>query len=338
MGVLLLVPLGDVLERRKLLPSVMSFTVLALIACAAAPSFNMLLMALGCLGLVTVSGQIILPLAGDMASNDMRGRIVGIVSSGITAGILFSRLISGLVANLWDWRGIFILAAALNLIMVAVVFYSVPKIPVRAKISYFKLLAGVFSSIRRYPAMRGIFFKQGMIFGIAFNLFWTAMTFLLSDEPFGFSTLQIGLVSLAGLTGAAAGSKLGTLQDRGQGYSGMAVFIAMSAVCMILAAFSGLSILALVLIAAIFSLAIQGVSVLSQAQLFELSNTERSRLNTAFVVSNFLFSAVGSGLASFLWSMGGWIYVAAGAALASFLALSVHLCSRFMEKTVIVSA
>ena len=118
----------------------------------------------------------------------------------------------------------------------------------------------------------------------------------------------------------------------------MAVFIAMSAVCMILAAFSGLSILALVLIAAIFSLAIQGVSVLSQAQLFELSNTERSRLNTAFVVSNFLFSAVGSGLASFLWSMGGWIYVAAGAALASFLALSVHLCSRFMEKTVIVSA
>ncbi|MBQ7502321.1 MFS transporter [bacterium] len=325
LGILLIVPLGDVMQRKKLLSAVMAMTALTLIACAAAPSFGLLAAALAVLGLFTVSGQIILPLCGDLASEADRGRIVGIVSSGITAGILFSRLFSGLAADLWGWRGVYLTAAILNTVMIAVIYYCLPKAPVQAEISYGQLLKGVFTCIKRYPVMRGILLKQGMIFGIAFNIFWTALTFLLSGEPFSYTTFQIGLVSLAGLTGAVSGARLGALQDKGLGGVGMAVFIGMSIVCMTLAAFSGAAILFIVCIAAVFSLAIQGVSVLSQAQLFALSDSERSRLNTAFVVSNFLFSAAGSSLAAFLWGAGGWKAAALGAASASLLALTVHL-------------
>ncbi len=324
LGILLLVPLGDILERRGLLAGVMLATVLALLSCAAAPSLSLLALALACLGFVTVSGQIIMPLAGDLADVDSRGRIVGIVASGITAGILFSRMLSGLAAQLWGWRAIYMMAAVMNLAMAAIIRWRVPTVPARSHVAYRELLAGVFTAVKRHPAMRSILLKQGMIFGIAFNLFWTALTFLLSKEPFSYGTFQIGLVSLSGLTGAVAGVKLGKLQDKGLGRQGMGWFIVMSAASMAAAAFMGGSILAIVLVAAVFSLAVQGVGILSQAQLFALSDTERSRLNTAFVVSNFICSAAGSFLAATLWNVGGWQSVTLGAAAASLAAFMVH--------------
>lgn len=324
LGILLLVPLGDILERRGLLAGVMLATVLALLSCAAALSLSLLALALACLGFVTVSGQIIMPLAGDLADVDSRGRIVGIVASGITAGILFSRMLSGLAAQLWGWRAIYMMAAVMNLAMAAIIRWRVPTVPARSHVAYRELLAGVFTAVKRHPAMRSILLKQGMIFGIAFNLFWTALTFLLSKEPFSYGTFQIGLVSLSGLTGAVAGVKLGKLQDKGLGRQGMGWFIVMSAASMAAAAFMGGSILAIVLVAAVFSLAVQGVGILSQAQLFALSDTERSRLNTAFVVSNFIFSAAGSFLAATLWNVGGWQSVTLGAAAASLAAFMVH--------------
>ena len=302
----------------------MVLTIVALLACAFAPSFGALCIALGALGLVTVSGQIILPLVGDLADASMRGRMVGIVTSGITSGILFSRLLSGLVADLWDWRAIYLMAAALNLVMFVVIRLYLPEVPAQGKISYGRLLFGVFTAVKRYPEMRSILLKQGMIFGIAFNLFWTALTFLLSAAPFSYSTFQIGLVSLAGLTGAIAGTRLGSLQDKGLGRIGLAVFIGMSAVSLGLSSIFSTSVLAILLVAAVFSLAVQGVGILCQSQIFALSDSERSRLNTAFVVSNFLFCAIGSSLATLLWNLGRWSTVMAGAVAASLVALAIH--------------
>ena len=332
-GILMIVPLGDVMQRRKLLSVVMLITVFALAICAGSPSFMLLSVALVLLGIFTVSGQIILPLSGDLAGNENRGKIIGIVSAGITAGILFSRLLSGLVADIWGWRAIYILAAVLNLLMVVAIFFKIPDVPAQVKnFSYGKLLGSVFTSLKRYPQMKGILLKQGLTFGITFNLFWTALTFLLSGEPFNYGTFQIGLVSLAGLTGAAAGAKLGTLQDKGLGDKGISIFIGMCALSMTTAAFSGASVIPIILIAAVFSLAIQGVSVLCQAQLFSLSDSERSRLNTAFVVNNFTFGAVGSSLSSVLWNFGNWQAVMFGAATASVIALIVHFSTIKRER------
>lgn len=327
-GILFIVPLGDIVHRRKLIGAVMGLSVLSLIACACSQSFIFFGVALACLGLTTLSGQIILPLAGDLASPKERGRIVGIVSSGITTGILISRFASGVVAEFFDWRIIYVVAAVLNFIMMIIITRYVPDTPKKEKVPYPRLIASVFTCTIRYKAMPRIMLLNGLVFGISFNLFWNALTFLLSSSTFGFDTLQIGLVSLAGLTGALAASTFGSLQDKRCAYPALGMSIAGTGFCMAASAFSGTSLVALIIVAALLSLAIQGVGVLNQARIFSLSNTERSRLNTAFVVNNFIFAACGSALATALWSLGGWVTVSAGGAVACVLALGVWSASR----------
>ena len=329
LGILFLVPLGDFVRRKRLISIVMTLSVIALIACALSPSFIILSLSLFSMGIVTVSGQIILPLAGDLSKEEERGHIVGIVSSGITAGILFSRFVSGIIAGFWGWRSVYIIAAVLNLIMALVIIYALPEIPRKNKLESYKgLIFSVFTTFKRHKTLVRILLHSGLIFGLVFNIFWTSLTFLLSAEPFNYNTFQIGLVSLAGLVAAVAGIGIGKLQDKCLSVPALGVFIILSLLTMIGGFLFSDSILAIVLIAAVFSIAVQGISVLSQARLFALSNEERSRLNTVFVVSNFLFGAVGSALASFLWAQGGWSYVMIGAILISLMALIVWISSR----------
>lgn len=329
LGIFFIVPLGDFLRRKRLISIVMILSVAALVSCAAAPSFAVLALSLFSMGIVTISGQVILPLAGDLSRPDQRGHIVGIVSSGITTGILFSRFASGIIAGLWGWRCVYMIAAVLNLIMALVIIYVLPEISPKNKLdSYKRLLLSVFTTFKRHETLPRILLHSGLIFGLVFNIFWTSLTFLLSGAPYNFDTFQIGLVSLAGLTAAVFGLGIGKLQDMGLSVPALGGFIATSLIAMICGFAFYDSIVAIILIAAIFSIAVQGVSVLTQARLFNLSNEERSRLNTVFVVNNFIFGAVGSALASLLWTLGGWSYVMAGSALISFAALLVWLSSR----------
>ena len=329
MGILFILPLGDFVRRKRMIAIVMVLSVLALVSCAISPSFIILSLSLFSMGIVTISGQIILPLAGDLSREDERGHIVGIVSSGITTGILFSRFASGIIAGFWGWRSVYVIAAALNLVMVLVMIYVLPEIPAKNKFkSYGKLLASVFTTFKNHGSLPNILLHSGLIFGLIFNIFWTSLTFLLSAEPFNYNTFQIGLVSLAGLAAAVFGVGIGKLQDKGLSIPALGAFIVVCLMTMICGfAFSD-SIVAIVIVAAVLSVAVQGVSVLTQTRLFNLSQGERSRLNTVFVVNNFIFGAVGSALASLLWSLGGWSYVMMAASAVSVAALIVWLFSR----------
>ena len=329
MGILFILPLGDFVRRKRMIALVMVLSVLALVSCAISPSFIILSLSLFSMGIVTISGQIILPLAGDLSREDERGHIVGIVSSGITTGILFSRFASGIIAGFWGWRSVYVIAAALNLVMVLVMIYVLPEIPAKNKFkSYGKLLASVFTTFKNHRSLPNILLHSGLIFGLIFNIFWTSLTFLLSAEPFNYNTFQIGLVSLAGLAAAVFGVGIGKLQDKGLSIPALGAFIVVCLVSMVCGfAFSD-SIVAIVIVAAVLSVAVQGVSVLTQTRLFNLSQGERSRLNTVFVVNNFIFGAIGSALASLLWSLGGWSYVMMAASAVSVAALIVWLFSR----------
>ena len=329
MGILFILPLGDFVRRKRMIALVMVLSVLALVSCAISPSFIILSLSLFSMGIVTISGQIILPLAGDLSREDERGHIVGIVSSGITTGILFSRFASGIIAGFWGWRSVYVIAAALNLVMVLVMIYVLPEIPAKNKFkSYGKLLASVFTTFKNHRSLPNILLHSGLIFGLIFNIFWTSLTFLLSADPFNYNTFQIGLVSLAGLAAAVFGVGIGKLQDKGLSIPALGAFIVVCLVSMVCGfAFSD-SIVAIVIVAAVLSVAVQGVSVLTQTRLFNLSQGERSRLNTVFVVNNFIFGAVGSALASLLWSLGGWSYVMMAASAVSVAALIVWLFSR----------
>lgn len=329
MGILFILPLGDFVRRKRMIALVMVLSVLALVSCAISPSFIILSLSLFSMGIVTISGQIILPLAGDLSREDERGHIVGIVSSGITTGILFSRFASGIIAGFWGWRSVYVIAAALNLGMVLVMIYVLPEIPAKNKFkSYGKLLASVFTTFKNHRSLPNILLHSGLIFGLIFNIFWTSLTFLLSADPFNYNTFQIGLVSLAGLAAAVFGVGIGKLQDKGLSIPALGAFIVVCLVSMVCGfAFSD-SIVAIVIVAAVLSVAVQGVSVLTQTRLFNLSQGERSRLNTVFVVNNFIFGAIGSALASLLWSLGGWSYVMMAASAVSVAALIVWLFSR----------
>ena len=329
MGILFILPLGDFVRRKRMIALVMVLSVLALVSCAISPSFIILSLSLFSMGIVTISGQIILPLAGDLSREDERGHIVGIVSSGITTGILFSRFASGIIAGFWGWRSVYVIAAALNLVMVLVMIYVLPEIPAKNKFkSYGKLLASVFTTFKNHSSLPNILLHSGLIFGLIFNIFWTSLTFLLSAEPFNYNTFQIGLVSLAGLAAAVFGVEIGKFQDKGLSIPALGAFIVVCLVSMVCGfAFSD-SIVAIVIVAAVLSVAVQGVSVLTQTRLFNLSQGERSRLNTVFVVNNFIFGAVGSALASLLWSLGGWSYVMIAASVVSVAAFIVWLFSR----------
>lgn len=327
-GVLLVVPLGDMLDRRRMVPGVMALSVAALLACGFAPEFAVLGMALALLGLTTVSGQVIVPLSGELAAPEERGRVVGIVGAGITGGILVARALSGLVAAAIGWRGVYVAAAVLNLAMAFALYRVLPEMPRRERMPYPELIAGVFKAVVRIPAMPRIMAISGLAFGVAFNLFWNGVTFLLSAEPFLMTPFQIGLVSLAGVTGAACSIFVGRFQDAGIGIPATGAFSAACAACMAAAIPAGVSVAGVIAVAAVYSFAIQGVSVLNQARLLSLSPAEGSRLNTAFVVNNFVCAALGSALSTALWGAWGWAGVAGGACAACLAALVVWAISR----------
>lgn len=328
LGILLIVPLGDVVPRRRLITAVMLASVAALAASAFAPTFGVLAAFLSLLGLTTVSGQIIIPLSGDLAAPEERGRIVGIVGAGISIGILVARTVSGLAADVVGWRIVYLAAAVANIALALVINRAVPDLPDRPKMAYPALMADVFRTLVTTPTLPRVMAISGICFGIVFNIFWTSMTFLLAAEPYGFSTSQIGLVSLAGVAGAVASLRLGVLADSPRRVMWLGVFIAGCLASMAAGVFVGGSLVALVVVAAVYSVACQGMSILCQTRLFTLAPEKRSRLNTCFVVGNFLCSSIGSALATGLWNAGGWTTVMVGATAACALALAVWLTSR----------
>ncbi|WP_431837978.1 MFS transporter [Cellulomonas sp. Y8] len=327
LGIFLLVPLGDVLNRRRLIPTVLGLSAVGLVGAALAPTFSVLLAALAALGLTTVSAQLLTPLASELAADDQRGKVVGTVASGALIGILLSRTVSGVVAELWGWRAIFAGAAAVIIALAFVLRAIIPELDARERVPYLRLLGSVFTTVTRYRAVGPTLLISAAVFAV-FSMFWTALTYLLTAEPFGFSVAQIGLVGIAGLAGALAARRVGALSDRGWSVPASGAALALLLVSLVAAWASHTSILALLVVIVVFDVAAQGNLVLAQTRLLSLPGNARSRLNTAIVVSNFLGGALGSALAGRLWAVGGWDAVVLASCTLTLFALLVWAVSR----------
>ncbi|WP_246016838.1 MFS transporter [Micromonospora pisi] len=326
-GVLLLVPLGDVLDRRRFVPVMLLTSAVALLLCALAPSIGMLLLALGILGVTTISGQVLTPLAGDLASDAHRGRVVGVVGSGTLTGILASRTISGFVAGAAGWRTIFALAAVVAVLLAVLLYRAIPPLAPRTRMSYPALIASVGTVVMHERAVRWTLVLAAIGFAV-FSLLWTALTFLLSGPPFEYPVPMIGVFGLAGLASALVVQHAGRLHDRGWSLpaTGAAWILALGA--FVVAAFAGRSVVLVVIVIVMIDVALQAQALLNRARLFAVSHEARSRLNTALGTGNFIGGAIGSAAATVLWSAGGWTAVTmAGAALCCF-ALAVWTLGR----------
>jgi predicted MFS family arabinose efflux permease len=326
-GILLVVPLGDVLDRRRLIPVMMLCAAAALVLCALSPGFGVLLAACAAVGLTTVSGQLLTPLAGDLADDARRGRVVGTIASGILIGILVSRTVSGLVADVAGWRAIFLVAGAVAVAFAVLLHRAIPSLEPKARMRYPALLASVAGVVRRERVVRWTLALAATGFA-AFTMFWTSLTFLLSSPPFSYPVSVIGLFGIAGLAGALAAQRIGRFHDRGWSLRVTgAAWVAILAT-FVLAAFAGRSVVLVVVVVILLDVALQAVAILNQLRVFAVSHDARSRLNTAYVTSNFVGGALGSAAASVLWSRGGWTAVTAAGVVLSCVALTVWLVGR----------
>ena len=326
-GILLVVPLGDVLDRRRLIPVMMLCAAAALVLCALSPGFGVLLAACAAVGLTTVSGQLLTPLAGDLADDARRGRVVGTVASGILIGILVSRTVSGLVAAVAGWRAIFLVAAAVAVVLAGLLHRAIPPLPPKARMAYPALLASVAGVVRRERVVRWTLVLAATGFG-TFTMFWTSRTFLLSSPPFSYPVSVIGLFGLAGLAGALAAQRIGRLHDRGRSLPATGAAWAAILATFVLATFAGRSVALVLVVVVLLDVTLQAVSILNQLRVFAVSHEARSRLNTAYVTSNFVGGAIGSAAATVLWSRGGWTAVTGAGVVLSCAALIVWAVGR----------
>jgi predicted MFS family arabinose efflux permease len=328
-GIFLIVPLGDIRNRQRLIPLMMGLSAVLLVVCALAPTLLLLTVAMTCVGLTTVAAQLLNPFAGDLTDDATRGRVTGTIVGGFISGILLARVISGIIAGAAGWRAVFAFAAALTTVLAVLLYRALPIVPAKESRRYGSLLLSVFTIVRRERALQ-VVMVYGAISFAAFTLFWTALTFLLAGAPYHYSAAAIGLFSLAGLFGAIVAQGAGRLHDRGWSNAGAGLSWLLAAVAWALSLLAVRSLPWLVIGAIVLDIATQAQRIFNQAQALALSAVARSRIITAYITGNFIGGAVGSLSASILWSLGGWTYVVlAGlamslAASAMWLALRTH--------------
>jgi predicted MFS family arabinose efflux permease len=330
-GLVFLVPLGDIVERRRLISTILLGTAVALAACAASPSFGVLAAALIAVGALSVVAQIVVPLASTLAGPDERGQVVGTVMSGLLVGILSARTLSGLVAQLGGWRLVFALAAGAMLILSATLGRMLPKMPHTDPVRYRAALRSVITLIAREPVLRQRMVLGALGFG-GFSVLWTSIAFLLSAPPYGYDELVIGLFGLAGAAGALIAPVAGKLTDRGHGRLALGGFLLVLLASWALLALGRSSVVALIAGIVVLDLGVQGAHISNQAAIYGLHAEARSRLTTAYIVSMFLGGIVGSTLSSTLYAADGWSAICGlGAALAVIAILVFLATSRLAQ-------
>ncbi len=305
LGNLLLVPLGDIFERRRLILALLGMASLSLVSAALSSSITWLIVSNFCLGLTTVIPQIIVPLAAGMADERNRGKVLGTVAIGLVCGILGARFVSGLVDSLWGWRSMYWISFGCMLLLALLIRLRLPVSKGTATLPYRGLLLSLGPLFMKEGVLRRACLSQGMIFG-SFSVFFTTIGFLLQTPPYSYSSAIVGLVGLVGIGGVIATPIIGwSIDKKGAAFANKMCMLA-ALVSFLIAATAGDSLPALILAALLLTVGTQANQVACQANIFSLSASARSRLNGLYMVCTFLGGALGSYLGVLAWSRWHW--------------------------------
>ena len=330
-GLALVVPLGDLHERRGLITFTMLVTAAGMAVAATAPAFAVFGAALAVVGVSSVVAQVIVPMSSSLSTDRERGSVVGTVMSGLLIGILLARTISGLLAAALGWRVVFWFAAAAMVTLAITLRRALPRVPPTTDLSYGALLRSVAELIREEPVLRQRMLVGALDFG-CFSALWTSLAFLLSGAPYHYGNAVIGLFGLVGVVGALAASAAGRLADRGHNGRTTTASILVMLVSWGILALGKTSVTALLAGIALLDLGVQGLHISNQSAIYALRPEARSRLNTAYMVAYFLGGAAWSALASALYGWGGWAGVCILGAATALLALGVWLVTEVMSR------
>ncbi|MEO3725981.1 MFS transporter [Pseudomonas syringae] len=306
LGLLLLVPLGDLLNRRRLIVTQTLLSAAALLMIALASNSAWLLIGVTLTGLLAVVTQVLVAYAATLAVPAQRGKVVGVITSGIVVGILLARTVAGGMADLAGWRSIYLLSAGLTLVMAALLFRVLPKDEeARPTTRYVALIASVFSLFREEPVLRQRAILALLTFASAMVL-WTPMVLPLAAPPLSLSHSEIGLFGLAGAAGALAAARAGHLADRGWGQwvSGLSLLLMLGSWLPI--ALTQSSLWALLLGVITLDLGLQAVHVTSQSMIYSVRPEAQSRLTAGYMLFYSIGSALGSIASTAMYAWAGW--------------------------------
>ncbi|WP_342424775.1 MFS transporter [Paenibacillus sp. FSL E2-0178] len=331
LGLLLLVPLGDLLNRRWLIAGQMLISVLALIVVGTAPTSRILFIAIAAVGLLAVVTQTLVAFAATLADPAERGRTVGVVTSGIVIGILLARTFAGVLTDIAGWRSVYLVSAGLTLIMAGVLFRVLPKDePSREALSYLQLLRSLFTlfAMERILRIRAVL---ALLIFTAFSILWTSLVLPLSAPPLSLSHTAIGAFGLAGVAGALAAARAGRLADRGLGQRTTGAALILLLLSWLPISYTVHSLPALVAGIILLDLAVQAVHVTNQSMILNLHPEARSRLTAGYMIFYSIGSATGSIASTSIYAYSGWNGVCLLGAIISALALLFWALTRRLK-------
>jgi predicted MFS family arabinose efflux permease len=321
-GLLLLVPLGDLVETRRLVIVTIAASIPALLLAGSAHSGLVMLVAAALIGVTSVAVQMLVPMAAHMAPDRKRGRVVGNVMSGLLLGILLARPVASMIADFFGWRAVFYASAVVMMGMIVLLRFTLPPRRADAKHNYGELLVSLFALPFTVPVLRQRAAYHAAAFA-GFSLFWTGIPLLLARE-FHYTQSGIAVFALVGAAGALAAPVVGHMADRGHSVIGtVCALLAMTGAFLIaLAGGWSHSVILLALSGVLLDAGVQSNLVFGQRAIYTLAPEMRSRLNGMFMAIFFAGGAAGSALTSPVLVHFGWPGICALGAVLPLAALA----------------
>ncbi|MCP6757175.1 MAG: MFS transporter [Fischerella sp. CENA71] len=304
MGNFFIVPLGDLLERKRLLVNMLIGTALALAAAAVSPTIGWLIIASFIVGVTTIVPQIAVPFAALLAPAAMRGKVVGTVMSGLLIGILLARTVSGFIGAELGWRAMYWIASGVMLMLALVLFRVLPNSQPAVMFTYRELMRSMLKLVRE-PILQEASITGAMAFG-AFSVFWSTLIFLLEQPPYQYGSEVAGLFGLIGVVGAASAPLAGKLADRRSPRLAIALGLLATAVSFLVFWLFGYQLWGLIVGVILLDMGVQVTTVSNQALIYRLPEETHSRLNALFVTFYFFGGAIGSFLGAYGWNLWRW--------------------------------
>ncbi|WP_231850638.1 MFS transporter [Brevibacillus brevis] len=320
-GNLLLVPLGDMFERRRMIVFLLLAVSLSLLSAALSSSLTWLIVSHFAIGITTIIPQLIVPLAASMANDRNRGKLLGTVAIGLVCGILGARIVSGIVDSIWGWRVMYWISFGFMLLLTLLIRFRLPQSQGETALPYRQLLLSLGPLFVKQKALQSACLSQGMVFG-SFSVFFTTIGFLLQSPPYEYGSAVVGLVGLVGIGGAVATPLIGLIIDRKGAALANKICMLAAMASFLISAVAANWLPGLIGSALLLTVSTQANQVACQAKIFELSAAARSRLNGLYMVFTFIGGALGSYVGVWAWSNWQWSGVCVVGLIMVFVGMS----------------
>lgn len=326
-GMIFILPLGDIKERRNLITIMLLLSVLSLTSMFLSNNITLIMLSSFAVGFTSIVPQLVIPLAAQLSAPKERGKTIGTVMSGLLIGILVSRTFSGILGGYLGWRIVYIIAAIMMLLLMFVLRKLIPQCNPVSKLKYSELLISMKQLIKSEPVLRSASLSGAMMFA-AFSSFWTSLIFLLESSHYNMGSQAAGLFGLVGITGALAAPMVGRLSDKKGPRFVIGISIGVIIISYILFILFGFKVLGLTLGVILLDLGVQSGNVSNQTRVHSLNEEMRNRINTIYMVSFFIGGAFGSFVGSYSYAHFGWYGVCIFGIATQLIAFICHKTSK----------